>query len=61
VEGLGHKTIDLQFALPTGCAGAKVAQKWWEWPTNDWSSLRPMPWAGAHFWHCPEVQDPEGG
>jgi hypothetical protein len=27
VEGLGHKTIDLQFALPTGCAGAKVAQK----------------------------------
>jgi hypothetical protein len=47
VEGLGnhpsHKTFDLQFALPAGCAEAKVAQKSWEWLTNDCSRIRPMP------------------
>lgn len=47
VEGLGdqpsHKTFELQFVLPAGCAGVKVAQELWKWPTSDWSSLRPMP------------------
>jgi hypothetical protein len=34
MEGLGqqpsHKTFDLQFVLPTRCAGVKLEQKWKE-------------------------------
>jgi hypothetical protein len=37
-EGLGHqlshKTFNLQFVLPTKCAGVKMAQNLWEWPTG---------------------------
>jgi hypothetical protein len=29
-----HKTFDLEFFLPTRCAGVKVVQKLWEWPTR---------------------------
>lgn len=47
MEGLGHqskhKTLDLHFVLPTGFADIKVAQKLWDWLTNDWSNLKPMP------------------
>jgi hypothetical protein len=32
----------IQLVLATRCAGVKVAQKLWEWPTNDYFSLRPM-------------------
>ena len=29
-------------------SGIKEAQKLWEWPTTDWSSLRPTPLEGTH-------------
>jgi hypothetical protein len=39
MEELGHQTshksFDLQLVLPTRCAGVKVVQKLWEWPTNN--------------------------
>lgn len=34
------QTLELQFDLPTICAVVKVAQKFSEWPTSDWSTLR---------------------
>ena len=49
VKGLGHEhtltTFDLQFFLPMRC---DMAQKLGEWPIDDWSILRPMPWEGVH-------------
>jgi hypothetical protein len=52
VVGLGHqpshKSFNLQPALPARCAGAMVVQNSREWPTTDWSNLRPTLGVGAH-------------
>jgi uncharacterized membrane protein len=40
-----HKAFDLQFVLPTRCAGAMVAQNVWEWLIN----LRPHPTRGSPY------------
>jgi hypothetical protein len=37
---LSHKTINLQFAVPAWCVEVKVAQKLWEWVTNNSFCLR---------------------
>jgi len=58
VEGLGHhlshKAFDLQFILPARCGEVKIPQNLWEWPTNDWSSLRPKPGEEAPTLILPE-------
>ena len=65
VEGLAHqpshKNLDLRLVLLARCPGVKVAQKLWEWPTSDWSSLRPIPCEVTPPQHCPGVQEPEAG
>jgi hypothetical protein len=55
MEGLwhqpSHRTLDPQFVLPIRCAGVKMEQKLREWTTNNWPSLRSMPWERTHPWH----------
>jgi hypothetical protein len=31
--------------------GTKINQKEREWPTNDWSKLRSIPWTRTNLWH----------
>jgi hypothetical protein len=45
------QNLDLQSVLTTRCVGGVVAQNLW-WPTNDWSTFRPMPPKEAHAFHC---------
>lgn len=44
-----HKTFDLKFFLPVGCAGAMVTQNLLEWPTNNFFKLRHTPGKGARI------------
>lgn len=38
--------------------GVNVGQRLWEWPINDLSSLKPIPWVWAHLWHwVPEPRE----
>lgn len=54
-------TYGLQTVLPTRCAGLKAVQSLWEWPGNDWSTLRPMLEKGGHARHCLDGQELEPG
>ena len=54
-------TYGLQSVLPTRCAGLKVVQSLWEWPSNDWSTLRPTIEKGVHARHCLDGQELEAG
>jgi hypothetical protein len=38
-----YKTFNLKFVLLTRCAGIKMEQRVRGWPTNDCSTLRPIP------------------
>jgi hypothetical protein len=55
VEEWGHqttyKTYDPKLVLSKTNAGTKMEQRLKEWPTNDWSILRSIPWAGTNLSH----------
>lgn len=36
-----------------------MVQKLWKWSTNDWYSLRPLPWQVSQVWYCLDGQEPE--
>lgn len=51
VHSPSHITLDLWSVLSMGCGGVKMAWRLWEYPTNDCSSLRPMPQVWTHPRH----------
>lgn len=58
--GLGHqpnhKTLSLQYFLPARYAVEMQDQNLLEWPTNEWSDLKPKPLEEAHARHCLDYQ-----
>lgn len=43
-----HKTYDLQSILSARCAGSIMTENVWEWSTNIWFNLKPMPQEGVN-------------
>lgn len=48
---LSYTTLDPQFVMPIIWVGIKLEQKLKEWPTHDWTNLRPTAWERTHTWH----------